>query len=168
MRIGHVCATHRNRAARDSLLPGGYATDAMRPEMRGRISMKSPILVIVILTATLVSVRTFSSGSTCEPAFTAIQSNRSLPSVFVDQGLESIPHLYPRHLLLVARRHSEIGAVRYSLLVYKQDSKVELVTIEGVAVHKLDAWQFSTTCSSETAFNGLVETMERLSSLAKK
>jgi len=130
--------------------------------------MKSPILVIVILTTALVSVRTFSSGSACKPAFTAIQSNRSLPSLFVDQGLESIPHLYPRHVLLVERRHSEIGAVRYSLLVYKQDRKVESVTIEGVAVDKLEAWEFSATCSTETAFNGLVETMERISSLAKK
>ena len=131
--------------------------------------MKSPILVIVILTSALVSVRAFSSsGSSCKPAFTGIQSNRSLPSGFVDQGLESIPHLYPRHVLLVERRYSEIGDVRYALLVYKQDSKVESVTIEGVAVHKLEAWEFSATCSTETAFNGLVETMERISSLTKK
>src|SRR4029453_5860045 len=64
----------------------------------------------------------------CEPFFKATDYFRGVPHVFVDQGLESLPHVYPKHVLLVQRRDSELGTVRYSLLVYRQDAAKPDVT----------------------------------------
>ena len=55
--------------------------------------------------------RSRAGSEPCEPFFRVTTNNRSLLHVFVDQALESLPHLYPKHVLLLQRRYSEIGEV---------------------------------------------------------
>ena len=102
----------------------------------------------------------------CEPVFKATQYSRGVPYAFVDQGLDSLPRVYPKHVLLVQRRYSELGAVRYSLLVYRQDASKPDVTVEGEAVHNTQAWSFSAHCSIENVPDGIVTTLERVAKLS--
>ena len=102
----------------------------------------------------------------CEPVFKTVQNVRGVPYVYVDQGLASLPQVYPKHVLLVHRRDSELGAVRYSLLVYRQDDSKTDVTIEGEAVHNTQAWSFSAHCSTENVPDGIVTTLERVAKLS--
>jgi hypothetical protein len=102
----------------------------------------------------------------CEPVFKTTQYSRGVPYGFVDQGLDSLPRVYPKHVLLVQRRDSELGAVRYSLLVYRQDASKPEVTVEGMAVHKTQAWFFSAHCSIENVPDGIVTTLERIAKLS--
>jgi hypothetical protein len=102
----------------------------------------------------------------CEPVFKTVQYVRGVPYVYVDQGLASLPQVYPKHVLLVQRRNSELGAVRYSLLVYRQDASKPDVTIEGEAVRNTQAWSFSAQCSSENVPEGIVTTLERVAKLS--
>jgi hypothetical protein len=74
--------------------------------------------------------------------------------------------VYPKHILLVQRRNSELGAVRYSLLVYRHDASKPDVTVEGQAVHKTQAWFFSAHCSIENVPDGIVTTLERVAKLS--
>lgn len=100
----------------------------------------------------------------CAPAFSEIQPNRGLPGAYVEQGLASMPDLYPRHELLVQRRSSTLGDVVFSLL-YKKDKALDPVTIQGAAVRPSKAWTFRATCSSAEALGGLVTVLERVSAL---
>jgi hypothetical protein len=110
--------------------------------------------------------QTASSATTsCAPVFATTQYHRSVPYAFVDQGLESLPRVYPKHVLLVQRRDSELGAVRYSLLVYRQDISKPAVTVEGMAVHNTQAWRFTAQCSTENVTDGIVTTLERIARL---
>src|SRR4029450_508756 len=92
----------------------------------------------------------------CEPVFKTTQYSRGVPYAFVDQGLDSLPHVYPKHTLLAQRRYSELGGVRYSLLVYSHDASKPDVTVEGEAVHNTQAWFFSAHCSVENLPEGIV------------
>jgi hypothetical protein len=110
--------------------------------------------------------RPASSATTkCEPFFKATDYSRGVPYLFVDQGLESLPHVYPKHVLLVQRRDSELGMVRYSLLVYRQDAAKSDVTVEGMAVRDTHAWFFTARCSTENVPDGIVTTLERIAKL---
>lgn len=102
----------------------------------------------------------------CEPVFKSIQYSRGVPYVFVDQGLDSLPRVYPKHILLVQRRNSELGAVRYSLLVYRHDAAKPDVTIEGEAVRDAHAWFFNAHCSIDDVPDGIVTTLERVAKLS--
>jgi hypothetical protein len=102
------------------------------------------------------------------PFFTVTPDNRSLPHVFVDQALQSLPLLYPNDVLLLQRRYSELGGVVYSLLVYRKDAAAQDVTVEGVAVHDMRAWLFTAHCSSNTVLDGLVSTLEQIAALVGK
>ena len=106
------------------------------------------------------------AATSCEPVFKTTRYVRGVPYVYVDQGLASLPHVYPKHVLLVQRRDSELGAVRYSLLVYRRDDSKPDVTIEGEAVHNRQAWSFSAQCSIENVPDGVVTTLERVAKLS--
>ena len=108
------------------------------------------------------------SNRPCAPEFKPIAANRSLPSAYVDQALQSLPQLYPAHVLLAHRRHSETGPVSYSLIVYGKDDAVDEVTIEGVAVHEQRAWEFRATCPLSGAMDGVLTTIERVGALARQ
>jgi hypothetical protein len=108
-----------------------------------------------------------SAVARCEPVFTPIADNRAMPNSFVEQGLQSLPNLYPRHVLLLERRGADIGSVPYALLVYKQDAASDVVTIEGAATWRSKAWVFTTSCASSSAMRGLVTTLERVAALAR-
>ncbi len=103
----------------------------------------------------------------CAPEFKPIATNRSLPSAYVDQALQSIPQLYPAHVLLAHRRHSETGPVAYSLIVYGKDADIEEVTIEGVAVHQQRAWQFHASCPLSGAMDAVLTVIDRVGALAR-
>lgn len=108
-----------------------------------------------------------SATSRCEPVFEPTQYYRGIPYAYVDQGLVSLPLLYPKHVLLVQRRFSELGAVRYSLLVYTEDPSRPEVKIEGMAAHNdTRAWFFRAHCSSQNVMEGIVTTLERVAKLS--
>jgi hypothetical protein len=98
----------------------------------------------------------------CEPVFKTIQYSRGVPYVFVDQGLDSLPRVYPKHILLVQRRNSDLGTVQYSLLVYRPDASKADVTIEGEAVRGTQAWSFNAHCSIDDLPDAIVTTLERV------
>jgi hypothetical protein len=123
-------------------------------------------LVITLAVPSLSSSQT-SPGRSCTPAFEPTQAHRGVPSTFVDQGLASLPHVYPRHELLVQRRYSEVGDVGFSLLVYKPDGAKPDVTVEGMAVHDSRAWRFTARCSSDQLPDALVTTLEEIAKLSK-
>ena len=137
--------------------------------MKMRI-IASFVLSIVVQCVVLADARARQTASSatksCEPVFETAQYHRGVPYVFVDQGLKSLPHLYPKHVLLVQRRDSELGAVRYSLLVYGQDASKRDVTIEGMAVHNEQAWVFTAQCSTDNVTDGIVTTLERIAKLS--
>ena len=104
----------------------------------------------------------------CQPKFSSISTNRFLPTLYVRQGLESIPHLFPKHSILLQRELSHIANVDYSLLVYKEDTTADIVTIEGAAVRDAEAWSFRLQCPSDRMLEGLIATLEKIASLGKK
>ena len=108
-----------------------------------------------------------STEKSCKPVFERTHSHRGVPHFFVDQGLETIPHLYPNHVLLAKRRFSELGEVVFSLLVYKEDAPKPEIKIEGMASHRSQAWYFSALCSAENLTDGLVTTLEEIGKLSK-
>jgi hypothetical protein len=104
----------------------------------------------------------------CQPVFTPIDYNRSLPYSYFDEALESLPFLAPKHVMLEQQRSSVLGVVVYSYVVYKKDPAVQIVTIEGAAISGLKAWTFSATCSSsDYATIGLTPIRRQLAALGK-
>jgi hypothetical protein len=130
------------------------------------------VLTISVLLATWSAPLLPQAGSPsariCAPEFKPIALDRSLPSAYVDQALQSIPQLYPAHVLLAHRRHSETGPVAYSLIVYGKDAEIEEVTIEGVAVHEQRAWEFHATCPLSAAMDAVLTTIERVGALHRQ
>ena|SRR5690349_24023504 len=104
----------------------------------------------------------------CRPVFEPVRSTRYVSSNFVDQGLASLPHVYPRHALLAQRRQSSLGAVGFSLLVYQPDASKPDVTVEGVATHETLAWRFTARCTVESLSDGLVTTFEEIAKLSAR
>ena len=129
------------------------------------VALATSALTIVSLSSAQTSV-----GTSCKPVFARADYDRGVPWTFVDQGLESIPHLYPRHQLLAHRRASQLGEVTFSLLVYKKDAIKPEVTIEGMALtgppQDLKAWRFTTRCQTESMTDGLVTTLEEIAKLS--
>ena len=110
------------------------------------------------------------SGTTksCEPVFETTLYHRSVPHIVVDQGLASLPHIHPKHLLLVQRRSSELGSVIYSMLVFREDVSKAAVTITGMAAHDTQAWVFTAQCTTDNVADGIVTTLERIAKLADR
>lgn len=130
-------------------------------------SFATVALLVCSLAVLLPSAASGQSATPCTPAFTPMAFTRGLPHAYADQGLQSIPKLYPKHQMLVQRRIVEAQPIAYSLLVYRKDLAVDAVTIEGVAVHEQRAWHFTTTCDERRAWDGLIATLERLAALPK-
>jgi hypothetical protein len=110
--------------------------------------------------------------NSCTPVFQRAEYHRGDPYSFVDQGLASIPHLFPKHVLLAQRRDSQLGSVDFSLLVYRADADKPDVWIEGMALEgkndRLRAWIFMTRCAMDNFAEGLVTTLEQVAQLAKR
>ncbi len=98
----------------------------------------------------------------CEPVFETTQLHRGIPHIMVDQGLASLP---PKSILF-HRRFSQLGAVIYSLLVFKPDASKPEVTITGMATLSTQAWSFTARCSSDIVTDGIVTTLERIANLS--
>ena len=136
-------------------------------------TMKAALTVLVTSTLSMVSLSSTqtSVGTSCKPVFAQAEYYRGIPWTFVDQGLESIQQLHPRHQLLTHRRVSQLGAVTFSLLVYKEDAVKPEVTIEGMALtgqpQNLKAWRFTTRCQTEGMTDGLVTTLEEIAKLSE-
>jgi hypothetical protein len=78
------------------------------------------------------------SGATLTVSDT--QYNRTLPHVFHDQATSSLPHVFPRHVLLASRRSGVLGDVVYALVCFKETPSSERVVIQAVAVRGDRAW----------------------------
>jgi hypothetical protein len=130
--------------------------------------MRAPLIALLAsLTVAPTPLAQGSVGTSCTPIFKTAQYNRGLPSAYVDQGLASIPHLYPNHRLLLQRRSSQLGDVGFSLLVYQEDAGKPDITVEGMATHGLKAWTFTARCSADSLTEGLVTTLEEIAKLSR-
>ena len=128
---------------------------------------------ISVLAATVLFVS--SSGSSaaqapaaCVPSFTPVPPTRRLVSDYLNQGLESLPFVYPTHTLLEEPRNSRAGQVEYSMLVYKKDRTVESATIEGAAAYGNRAWDFTATCPTAVVADSVATTIARIADLASR
>ena len=128
------------------------------------------VAFVISVTGASWSAAQTATETACKPAFVPAQYSRGVPWTFVDQGLASIPHVYPKHVLLAHRRAVQLGDVTFSLLVYKEDGAKSGVTIEGMALEgppgNLKAWRFSARCSTENLTDGLVTTFEEIAKLS--
>jgi uncharacterized protein len=102
------------------------------------------------------------SGSTL--TISHAEFSRFLPHAFYDQAIASLPHVYPKHVLLASRRTGELGEVRYALVCFKESPESERVTIQAVAVHGRQAWRFETYAPLSYE-DTLVEVLEQISKL---
>jgi hypothetical protein len=102
------------------------------------------------------------SGSTLRIA--EIGFNRRQPYAFYDQAMASLPHLYPKHLLLVGRRTGVLGEVRYALICFKKSPTSQRVTVQAEAVRERRAWSVDTTAPLAYG-NTLAEVLEQLAGL---
>lgn len=125
--------------------------------------MQKTISVLLSVVSLFLSANIWSEN--CQPTIDVIPVSRALPHSYVDQGLDSLPKIYPKHQLLLQQRDSSIGNVRYSLLVYKEEPNSTVVRIEGAAVRDSNAWTFQTKCSADAVMDGLVTTLERIAVL---
>ena len=53
--------------------------------------------------------------------------SRILPHAFHDQALSSLPHLFPKHVLLASRQSGVLGEVAYALVSFKEIPSSEQV-----------------------------------------
>jgi hypothetical protein len=102
-----------------------------------------------------------SATKSCEPVFETTQFHRSIPHILVDQGLAE-----PPTSILFHRRFSQLGPVKYSLLVFRPDASKTDVTITGMATLSTQAWSFTARCSSDRVTDGIVTTLERIANLS--
>jgi len=125
-------------------------------------------IVVQCVAHTNLRARQTASSATksCEPVFETTLYHRSVPHIMVDQGLASLPHTHPKHVVLVQRRISELGAVVYSLLVFREDVSKAAVTIIGMAAHDTQAWVFTAQCTPDNVTDGVVTTLERIAKLS--
>ena len=95
-----------------------------------------------------------------------IQNNRGLPHAYFDQGMDSIPLIYPHQRILVKRRYGRLGQTSYSLIVFLKSSTVDEVDISGVAVAKHKAWVYRTKTDLASMPATLQLVNEKLSQLS--
>jgi hypothetical protein len=81
------------------------------------------------------------SGATLD--VTDTEYSRILPHAFYDQAIESLPHLFPSHVLLAGRRTGVLREVVYALIFYQETPSSKRVVIQAVAVHKNRAWSLN-------------------------
>jgi hypothetical protein len=102
------------------------------------------------------------NGSTL--SVTPAEYSRILPHAFYDQALASLKSLFPKHVLLAARRAGVIGEVQYALVCFKETPSSERVVIEASAVHRDHAWNLEAI--APPAFGDtLVQVLEQIALL---
>jgi hypothetical protein len=86
-------------------------------------------------------------------AIKEIRYNKGLPHAFFDQAMNSLPHLYPDHELLLGVRTAVLGEVEYALICLRETPSSHHVVIEAVAALKGRAWRYKeiTPASCEEA-----------------
>lgn len=105
------------------------------------------------------------SGSTLTIRDT--EYSRALPHVFHDQGMSSLPRLFPEHVLLASRRFGVLGEASYALLCFKENPSSERVIIQAVAVYRDRAWTLEAVASSSYG-DTLVQVLEAIAQLPSK
>ncbi len=95
---------------------------------------------------------------------TEIEYSRILPQSFYDQALSSLPHLFPKHTMLAARRSGNLGKVNYALVCYRDTPSSQRVAIQAVATYEGRAWRLETTSASSYA-DTLLQVLEQISKL---
>lgn len=150
---------------------GRGIADDVRSESGDYMKTALAALLISIAAPSLSSAQTTPVLSSCKPTIVPAEYHRGVPGTYVDQGLASIPHLYPKHVLLAARRADQLGPITFSLLVYKEDSAQSEVAIEGMALEgppdDLKAWTFTARCRADNLADGLVTTLEEIAKLGR-
>ena len=153
-------------SARDSVL-GAVASRLITPVTK---SAKLANLRSLLVGASFLmgAIACAASGVELESGNTLTISHaefsRFLPHAFYDQAMSSLPHVYPKHVVLVSRRTGELGEVRYALVCFKESPASERVAIQAVAVHGRQAWRLET--SAPLAYEAtLVEVLEQISKL---
>lgn len=103
------------------------------------------------------------SGSTLTVSKT--EYSRILPHAFYDQALSSLPHLFPKHVLLASRRSGALGEVVYALVCFKETQSSDQVVIQGVAVHRNQAWNLEAIASSSSYGDTVMQVLEQIGKL---
>ena len=132
------------------------------------VNLSIPILTIVVTAALFSAANPARQGTrkgNCIPAIETIGHSRNLPHAYYDQAMNSLPELYPQHELTASRRLSRLGTVTYSLVVYKKKPSAHLVQIEGAAERYPNAWRFRAACPEDSLVEGLITTLEMISTL---
>ena len=102
------------------------------------------------------------SGSTLTVSNT--EYSRILPHAFYDQAISSLPHLFPKHVLLASRRSGVLGEVVYAMVCFKETQASERVVIQAVAVHRDRAWNLEVIAPSSYG-DTLVLVLEQIEKL---
>ena len=91
--------------------------------------------------------------------------NRRLPYAFYDQAMASLAQLFPRQVLLAARRSGAIGDVRFSLVCYRESPSSDDAIIQAIAVRQDRAWNIALRPSSRYG-DALVQVLEYIGRLS--
>ena len=129
-----------------------------------RGNMKSKLIALVLVMTLLKGVPD-SYAAECHLTFRTIRYNPTMPYSHVDQALESIPVIFPKHKILLQRRMSTVGAIDYAIIIFQEDANTNIVTIEGAAVRRPDAWTFQVKCMKDAALECLAVTLEKVAAL---
>jgi len=103
------------------------------------------------------------SGSTL--TVSRAEYSRILPHAFYDQALSSLPHLFPKHVMLASRRSGSLGKVVYALVCFKETQASDQVVIQGVAVHGDRAWNLEASAPASYG-DTLLQVLEQIAKLS--
>lgn len=122
------------------------------------------ILMVVLPLGTLVQ------AGDCDVEFReAGPYGRTVPHVFYDQAITSVPLLYPDAVIVEARRSDRVGNVDYSLVAFKSSASSGTIEIDGLAGSASNgrAWSFRSVVS-EANWSGLLScVVERVRGLGE-
>jgi hypothetical protein len=90
--------------------------------------------------------------------------SRLLPHAFYDQALASLPHVFPQHVLLAARRSGHLGEVVYALVCFRETPSSDRVLIQAVALHGDRAWTLDAIAPPSYG-DTLVQVLEQIARL---
>jgi len=128
-------------------------------------TLRSILVAVSLLAASITEAASdipLESGSILR--ISDAEVSRVLPHAFYDQAMASLPQLYPKHVLLAARRSGRLGDVRYALVCYKETPASERVIIQAMAVHEGQAWSLE-AIASVLYENTLIEVLEQIARL---
>ena len=96
-----------------------------------------------------------------------IDDSRGLPHGYFDQAMETIPLIHPAHRILGKRRFGQLGQTVYSLIMFIETPKVDVVDISGVAIANQKAWVYHAKTNLVAMATTLQLVNEKLSQLSK-